>query len=87
METVEVLKVKLEFEHEVQRLAHEEAQKGCEAAYELRLAELKGIRIKSRKRKGTFRGRKRGEHELEMAHLGRHPPPDRVTLTLLEILD
>ena len=41
METVEVLKVKLEFEHEVQRLAHEETQKGCEAARELRLPALK----------------------------------------------
>ena len=39
-ETAEVLKLKLEFEREEQRLAREEAQKAREEARELRLAEL-----------------------------------------------
>ena len=39
-ETAEVLRLKLEFEREERRLAHEEAQRAHEAARELRLAEF-----------------------------------------------
>ena len=44
VETAEVVRLKLDFEHEERRLAHEEAQKAHKEARELRLAELKEAR-------------------------------------------
>ena len=113
-ETAEVLKLKLEFEHEERRLAHEEAreeaQRACrsaeaeaqrahaaaeaeaqkvrEASQELRLAELKearelrGLDLKAEKEKALLDAEIEAaacEHELKMASMGKHSPPDRAS--------
>ena len=70
-ETAEVLRLKLEFEHEEQRLS-------LEAAHELRLAELKEahklreLELKAEAKKEAAAS----EYELKMAGLGMHPPKD-----------
>ena len=69
-----------------------EAQKACDAkkaareeARELRLAELKKAReleLKAEKEKALFAAELEAaarEHELKMASLGKHSPPDRVS--------
>ena len=113
-ETAEVLRIKLEFEHEERRLAHDEAheeaqraqeaveaeahrareaaeaeaQKAHNAARDLRLAELREsselleLELKPKQEKAILEAEKEAaacEHELQMARLGRHPPPDRTS--------
>ena len=91
-ETVEVLKLKLEFEREEWRLECEEAQKAREEAQELRLAELKEaselheLELKAEQEKAILaaeiEAKKEAaprEHELKMASLGKHSPLDRTS--------
>ena len=86
VETVEVVKLKLEFQREERRLEREEAQKARDAdkaareeARELRLAELKEARelreleLKAEADKEAAAC----EHELKMASLGIHTPKDK----------
>ena len=87
-ETAEVLKLKLEFEREEQRLVREEAQRAHKAAEaeaqkarDVRLAELREARelrqlelkVEAKEEAAVH------EHELKMAGLGRHPPLDRAS--------
>ena len=92
-ETAEVVKLKLEFQREERRLACEEAQKACEAARELRLAELKEARelreleLKAEQEKALLaaeiEAKKEAatrEHELKMASLGKQSPLDKASV-------
>ena len=85
-ETAEIVRLKLDFEHEERRLAREEAQRARddekaarEEARELRLAELKEARqlrefeLKAEADKEAAAS----EHELKMAGLGIHTPKDK----------
>ena len=81
VETEEVLKLKLEVEHEERRLACEEAQKACEAACDLRMAELKEaheLRELELKAEADREVAAR-EHELKLAGLDIHAPKDKAS--------
>ena len=96
VETAEVVKLKLEFQHEERRLAREEAQRARDAekaareeARELRLAELKEARelreleLKAEQEKALLEAEKEAaarEHELKMASLGKQSPSDKASV-------
>ena len=87
-ETEEIVRPKLDFEHEERRLAREEAQKAREEARELRLVELKEARelreleLKAEKEKALLAAELEAaarKHELKMASLGKHAPSDKAS--------
>ena len=91
-ETAEIVRLKLDFEREEWRLAHD-AEKALQDAQlaqarELRLAELKEARelreleLKAEQEKALLEAEKEAaarEHELKMAGLGKHSPSDKAS--------
>ena len=87
-ETAEIVRLKLDFEREERRLAHEEAQRARDAEKALQDAQLAAQReeaqreLKAEQDKALLEAEKEAaarEHELKMACLGKHSPSDKAS--------